>query len=113
MTAAMTPHSDHLGLHDVARICDRALSPPGRLPAEGEVKDLTERLHAALDALAQRVEETDADRRGPKVNGALRDLDGLRERGPSDGPFGPWTYMRALARVTRVFTAYLKTQKPR
>ncbi|WP_199550165.1 DUF6415 family natural product biosynthesis protein [Streptomyces sp. N35] len=111
MTAAMTPHSDHLDLHEVARICDRALSPPRRRPADGEVKDLTGRLHTALHALALRVEATAADRRGPKVNGALRDLEGLRERGPSDGPFGAWTYMRALARVTRVFVAYLKTQK--
>ncbi|GGP84654.1 hypothetical protein GCM10010278_73940 [Streptomyces melanogenes] len=64
-----------------------------------------------LAHLARTIPEAEQDVR---VAGALRDWVQLLARGPGEGPFANWTYLRSLARSVRSLTQFLQEQnRPR
>ncbi|MEU9101852.1 DUF6415 family natural product biosynthesis protein [Streptomyces sp. NPDC048361] len=98
----------------IALDCDRALVDFAHRPdPEENVRQVVAMIDHGeqLTLVAREVPEAERDGR---VAGALRDWSELLERGPGDGPFANWTYLRALARAVRSFTQFLQERnRPR
>ncbi|MEU4346654.1 DUF6415 family natural product biosynthesis protein [Streptomyces sp. NPDC023838] len=98
----------------IALDCDRALVRFAHHPdPEENARQLAVMLgHGErLTKSVRRLPEAEWDIR---VSGALQDWAELIDRGPGDGPFANWTYLRALARAVRSFTQFLQARnRPR
>ncbi|MFD9793207.1 hypothetical protein ACFWXK_19880 [Streptomyces sp. NPDC059070] len=108
---AMPPVSE---LELIALDCDRALVAFAQHPdPEENARQLVVMLDHGerLTGLVKRLPEAEWDIR---VSGALQDWAELIDRGPGDGPFASWTYLRALARAVRSCTQFLQARdRPR
>ncbi|PJN02036.1 hypothetical protein CG740_16760 [Streptomyces sp. CB01201] len=98
----------------IALDCDRALVGFAYQPAPAEN---ARQVAVMLDhggQLASSVSRLPEAERDVRVPGALQDWAELLDRGPGDGPFANWTYLRALARAVRSFTQFLQDRtRPR
>ncbi|MBD0746166.1 DUF6415 family natural product biosynthesis protein [Streptomyces sp. CBMA152] len=98
----------------IALDCDRALVGfECRPDAEENARQVVVMLDHGeqLASAVMRLPESD---RGVRVAGALQDWAELLDRGPGEGPFANWTYLRALARAVRSFTQFLQDRtRPR
>ncbi|KOU46858.1 DUF6415 family natural product biosynthesis protein [Streptomyces sp. WM6378] len=94
----------------IALDCDRALVGFEHQPdPEENARQIVVMLGCGeqLVSVVTRLPESGRDAR---VAGALQDWAELLDRGPGDGPFANWTYLRALARAVRSFTQFLQAR---
>ncbi|MFE9553581.1 DUF6415 family natural product biosynthesis protein [Streptomyces sp. NPDC006703] len=102
----VVPSASELEL--IALDCDRALGGFENQPGAAENARQVAIMLDHGGQLASSVTRLPEAERGVRVAGALQDWAELLDRGPGDGPFANWTYLRALARAVRSFTQFLQ-----
>ncbi|MFF3696378.1 DUF6415 family natural product biosynthesis protein [Streptomyces sp. NPDC002221] len=112
MAPTVVPSASELDL--IALDCDRALVGFEHQP---DAEENARQVIAMIDhgkQLARVVTRLPEAARDARVTGALADWTELLSRGPGDGLFANWTYLRALARAVRSFAQFLQERtRPR